>query len=251
MKRLSPRWLVGTALATLFLATLVLSAPAYLVGYVLDERQIRLGGFSGTIWEGRASSAAIAVDDGWVQLGQLDWSLSQLYLLMLSPTADINAAWGQQRLRGNIQISPTGKLRLRGLDTTFSAALVKRLLPVSLRGRISLRARELVLEDGWPSSGAGEIVWQQAFWLGSRGAQPLGDYVLKFSIPGPRRAIGQLRTLSGDVRVEGEFALNGREYSLDTRIRNRGKMDQELANALALMAIPTADGYKLKFTAEI
>ena len=251
MKPLVTKKLALASLLGLFLLLLVLTAPAYLLGYFLDDRQIRMSGFSGTIWNGRASSAAIAVDRGWVQLGQVDWALSQVYMLMLSPTADVTAVWGQQRLQSNVQLSPSGRLRLRSVDATFSAALVKRLLPVSLLGRLNLQAPELILENGLPSLGSGRLIWQQAFWRGSRGAQPLGDYELTFSVPGPGQANGRLTTLSGDLRIEGEFALDGRQYTLDTRIRNRGKMDQELADALALMAIPTEDGYKLKFTAEI
>ena len=251
MRLPSLRLLAALALAGLFFLLLALRAPAHLLGYALDEDRVRLSGFSGTIWTGRASTAAIALDEGWVQLGQVQWSLSELYMLLLTPTADIVTSWGQQRLKANVQVTPAGRIRLRGVDATFSAALVKRFMPVNLRGRINITSKELVLEDGRPSAGAGRAVWQQAFWRGSRGAQPLGDYLLEFRIPGPGRAEARVTTLSGDVRVEGDLSLTGRRYSLDTRIRSRGTMDEELANALALMAVPVDDGFMLKFSSEI
>ena len=84
MRLPSLRLLAALALAGLFFLLLALRAPAHLLGYALDEDRVRLSGFSGTIWTGRASTAAIALDEGWVQLGQVQWSLSELYMLLLT-----------------------------------------------------------------------------------------------------------------------------------------------------------------------
>lgn len=244
------RVVAGSVLALLFFGTLAVNAPAHLAGHFLDENQVRLSGFSGTIWEGAASNAAVATDQGWVQLGQLRWSLSELYLLTLRPTADIRSQWGQQSLSANVRLYPSGDVRIRGLDANFSAALIKQWMPVNLKGDLNLFIEDMKLSDNMPVSGSGRLVWRQAFWRGNEGSQPLGDYVLEFEIPALGQARATVNTLSGPIEVEGGLSINGRQYSVDARLSSRNRIDQELANALALLAAPVDGGYLLKFDSE-
>ena len=117
---------LGAMLALLFLLLLIVNAPAHLLGRLLPEESLRMSGYSGTIWDGEVSNAAIRTEGGWVQLGKTRWSLAPLYLLLLSPQVDVDARWGQQRLSGKLRVFPSGDLRIRDLDASFSAALVTR-----------------------------------------------------------------------------------------------------------------------------
>ena len=245
------RTLLGVALALLFLLVLAAKAPARLVGYLLPDDRVHLSGYSGTVWEGVASSAAVATDQGWVQLGRLKWSLSQLYLLLLSPSAQLESEWGQQRLRAHVTLYPSGDIRVLGLDTSFSAALLTRWLPVNLRGDVNVIMDELNLSDGHTQSGSGRVVWQRAAWRGTRGSQPLGDYVLQFEVVEPQSARGDISTLAGPIEIEGSIDLTGREYAVNARLRSDKPFDPELASALALMAAPVQGGYELKFESEL
>ncbi len=152
------RVVLGASLALLFLFVLVMTAPARLVGYLVPEDQLRLSGFSGTIWEGTAGNAAIATPEGWVQLGRTRWSLSQIYLLALMPTVEIQSEWGQQQVRANIRVYPSGDILLRGVRTSFSASLVKQFMPVNLRGTLTLESPLLKIADGVPAEGRGKLV---------------------------------------------------------------------------------------------
>lgn len=241
------RSVLGAALALLFLLVLAAKAPARLVGYLLPEDRVHLSGYSGTLWEGVASSAAVATDQGWIQLGRLKWSLSQLYLLLLSPAAQLESEWGQQRLRAHLTLYPSGNVRVLDLDSSFSAALLTRWLPVNLRGDINVVMAELNLSDGRAQSGRGRVVWQRASWRGTRGSQPLGDYVLQFEVTEPERARGDVSTLAGPIEIEGDVNLNGRQYAVNATLRSDKPFDPELASALALMAAPVEGGYELKF----
>ena len=245
------RILSGAALAALFLIVLAAKAPAHLMGHLLPEDSVRLSGFSGTIWEGVASSATVATDEGWLQLGRLQWSLSELFLLLLSPTADLESEWGQQRFRAHVRLYPSGDWRVRGLESSFSAALIKRWLPVNVRGDISVNMDVLEISDGRPLAGRGRVVWQRAAWRGTRGSRPLGNYVLQFELTGPEQARGRVTTLSGPVIVEGDISVNGRQYAVDATLRSEKVFDPELASALALMAAPVEGGYDLKFESEL
>ena len=244
------RVLSGAALVLLFVVVLAAKAPAHLVGYLVPAESMRLSGFSGTLWEGVASSSAVATEAGWIQLGRLQWSLSQLYLLLLSPTADLESRWGRQSLRAHVRLYPNGNYRVRGLDSSFSAGLIKQWLPVNLRGDINIVMDELEISDGEPQAGRGRIVWRQAFWRGNQGSQPLGDYVLEFEVTGPQQFRGRVSTLAGPIEVEGGLDVSGRSYSVDARLRSEQGFDPELASALQLMAAPVEGGYQLKFESE-
>lgn len=244
------RLVVGVALVLLFLVVLAATAPAHLMARLLPADSVRLSGFSGTIWEGEASSAIVQIDSNWVQLGQVQWSLSQLYLLMLSPTADVESRWGQQRLSANVRLSPSGDVLLRGLESRFSAGLVKNWLPMDLRGDVALQTNEFRISDGKAQSGRGRLVWQEASWRGSRGLRPLGDYVLQFEVTGPQQLEGRVSTLAGPVQVEGGLSASGRSYAVDASLSSDQAFDPELASALALMAAPVDGGFQLKFESE-
>jgi hypothetical protein len=243
--------MLGVALALLFLLVLAAKAPARLVGYLLPEDKVYLSGYSGTLWDGVASTAAVATNQGWVQLGRLQWSLSQLYLLLFSLSAQLESEWGQQRLRAHITLYPSGDIRVLNLDTSFSAALLTRWLPAKLRGDINVTMDQLKLSDGDAQSGAGRVVWQRAAWRGTLGSQPLGDYVLQFEVVEPQRARGNINTLAGPIEIEGNVNFNGRQYAVDATMRSDKPFDPELASALALMAAPVEGGYELKFESEL
>lgn len=197
-----------------------------------------------------ASNVAVATPGGWVQLGRTRWSLSQLYLLALMPTLDIESEWGQQRLQANIRLYPSGDVLVRGLRTSFSAGLIKQFMPVNLRGTLTLESPQLKIASGVPTEGRGKLVWRQAFWRGVRGSQPLGDYELNFQIPAPAIGSAQVKTLAGPIRIEGGLEVKGREYSVDASLTSDEVIDVELSSALELMAAPVDGGYRLKFNSE-
>ncbi len=241
---------LGGALALLFLLVLVSTAPARLVGYLVPESQLRLSGFSGTLWEGAASNAAIATPEGWMQLGRTRWSLSQLYLLALMPTLDVQSEWGQQSIQANVRLYPSGDVLLRGLRVSVSASVIKQFMPVNLRGVLTLESPQLKIADGVPAEGRGKLVWRQAFWRGVRGSQPLGDYELDFEVPAPATGKARVKTLSGPIRIDGGLEVTGREYAVDASLTSAKPIDQELSRALQLMAEPVDGGYRLKFNSE-
>ncbi len=241
---------IGVLLALLFLLVLIASAPARLIAYMLPGDSIRVSGLSGSLWQGEASSAAVLTNVGWLQLGKTEWDLSVAYLLLLSPTIDIESRWGRQSLQGRLRLFPSGKLRLNNVDASFSSSMARRWVPVDLSGDVNLLLDALDFEAGQPSLGSGRLVWREAFWRGNRGSQSLGDYVLEFDISAPGQGQAVVSTLSGPVRVDGSVALDGRSYAVNARISSERQLDEELANALQLMAEPVDGGYQLKFNAE-
>lgn len=241
---------IGALLALLFLLVLLVSAPAHLLARILPDTSVRMSGFSGTVWNGEASDVAVLTDAGWLQLGRTRWELSPLYLLLLSPAGDVESRWGQQRFQARLRLFPTGSMRVRDLEASFSAALMKRWIPVNLRGELNLLLDRMDVADGVPVSGTGRLVWRQAFWRGNRGSQPLGDYVLEFNLSGPGKGEARVTTLSGPIEIDGGLTVDGRRYAVDASLTSEQAIDRELAEALELMAAPVDGGFRLKFNSE-
>ncbi len=234
-----------------FLLILISIAPARLLGHMVPASQIYLQGFSGTIWQGRTSNAAIALAGGWFQLGEVEWSLSPWSLLWLSPRLSIESHWGAQRLETDLSIYPGGAITLHEINSNFSAGLVQQFLPLQLRGQLNLLATDLELVDGLPAAGQGRLVWQQGYWIGTSSSQALGDYVLEFSLLGPLQASAEISTLSGPVAAQGKLNLEGRNYSVDMNLSSESGFASEIASALQLMAAPVEGGYRLQFSSGI
>ena len=245
------RWLrLSAAFSGVLLMILLISAPARLLDVFLPADQVSLQAYNGTLWQGSAGSASLAVAGGWLQLGALEWRLSPWSLLLLSPRIQFESRWGGQMAVTDVQISPSGNLQFRDSSLSFSAALVKQWLPVALDGTLELLLVEMQVSDGMPLAGQGRLVWRDALWIGNRGRQALGDYVLAFTVEGEQQVRGTVTTLSGPVKVEGSFEMQGRSYSVDATLRAEQGFDAELASALQLLAAPVDGGYQLTFSSE-
>ncbi len=245
------RIVLPAAAAGLLLLVLLVTAPARLIAYFVPANQVYMSGYSGSIWSGAATSAAVNLGNGWLQLGSVEWQLSPWSLLVLSPRIELEGEWGSQRLQMDASVSAFGSMRLRSVDTSFSASLVKQWLPIQLLGDLNVLVNDMQLENREPVSGSGRLVWQRAYWIGNSGGQALGDYVLEYTVTGPMQVAGQISTLSGPVEVSGEVTLNGRSYAVDVLLTSESGFNAEIGSALQLMAAPVGNGYQLKFSSEI
>ena len=244
------RSVLAAACGGLLLLILLITAPARLVGYWLPDQQLSVQGFSGSLWRGQASRAAVAVPGGWLQLGEIEWRLSPWSLLWLSPHVELKARWGRQLIDASIIVSPAGTIELEQTSVTFSAGLIQQWLPVQLGGVINLLVPNMELAQGRPISGEGRLVWQHASWTGNSGSQLLGDYVIEFKVQADRQFSGVISTLAGPVQATGTVSLQGRNYTVDVQLESEQGFNREIANALQLMAAPIENGYQLKFSSE-
>ena len=231
----------------LLLLILLVTVPARLLAFVLPADRIHLSGYSGTLWNGAAAQAALSIGPDWISLGSIQWSLSPLSLLMLSPRIELHSEWGRQRLEMDMRVSPGGALRVYRLDSRFPASLVRQWLPVQLRGDISLSVQDLALAGKTLKSGSGKLTWQRAYWIGNNSGQNLGDYLLEFRVGESGRLTAEISTLGGPVQAAGTLSVQGRSYSVDVRLGSREGFGMEIGSALQLMAAPVDDGYHLKF----
>jgi general secretion pathway protein N len=245
------RFALAAGLVLLLSVSLVLSAPARLLGALLPPEQVLLQGLEGTVWRGSASRALVRAPAGYLHLGTVHWSLHPLSLLLLAPSVDIESSWGTQTMAGELVWRGSGDVDLRRFEANVSADLLRQFAPVSLAGTLSLQLQELLLRDGLPARGAGRLVWQNGAWPTAQGVLPLGTYALEFRKEPEEALTGKVVTLSGPVEASGVVELRERDYLVDLLLSGRGLQEPQLQQALGLIARPVDQGYRIKLEGEL
>ena len=239
---------LGAAAALLLLLVLLLaSAPAHLLSRLLADTPVAADGLTGTLWNGRASRVRLVTNAGALHLGEVRWALRPWSLLTLTPRLQFSSEWGNQRLRGLLELRGQRDIILSDLQAGFDAALLRHVAPVSLTGALGAQVEKLHLRDGLPVAATARVTWQQAAWDSPQGLLPLGSYALDVQSTAPGQLAGTVITLSGPVRAEGQLQLQQRDYSIAILITHESTWDPLLREALALLARPLDAGYDLRF----
>ena len=225
-------------------------APASLVDSRLariTEGRLRLADATGTIW--RAHGNLVAGSTRMPIAWRLDaWPLLRGELhIHLAP--DANTVTGAPR--ADIAIAGD-RVSFRDVDATFPAAFF-----AAATGSAGLwvpggevRVNAAALTWAPPSSdGEARVQWRQAR-LGAverSGGLDLGDVSLVLKANGDR-LVGPVVNEGGDLAVRGEIALHatdGLEISL--LLAPRRADDANLAQALAVLGVPEAGGWRVQW----
>lgn len=243
LRRWSALWVA------LLLALVVVYAPARLIGWFVPA-SVSLEGLGGSLWQGRAARAAVAVNDNVLMLGQLSWRLRPLSLLKLQPAADISSDWGQQTFTARVATDPGGALILQDVEASTDVGWVRNLIPLYVEGRVRANFSTLIFRDQAVEAVAGRVVWEGAAWAARAGSLPLGTYVL--DLEGEDGAIdGEVLTLNGGLAVAGDVALSGRDYRIAITLNGPAMRDEGLQQATALFAIPDGDKYRVDLSGSL
>ncbi len=239
------------ALILLLLVCLLVTAPARLLGLVLSPGQVLMQGFSGTLWQGKASRCLVKTQAGYLHLGAVGWHLDPLSLLLLSPRLTLDSNWGSQTLATGMVLRGSDAVDLYEMEANIPADLLRQFVPVSLAGVLSVQLSQLKLRAGLPIEGAGRLVWQDGSWNSPTGPVPLGSYALDFKQVADAGLEAELVTLAGVVGAQGSVQLRGRSYDIDITVRSKGGLDERLRQALSLLARPVGQGYRIKLDGEL
>lgn len=235
----------GAALLLVLLVSLIATAPARLLSLVVPADQLLMQGFSGTVWHGSASRCMLRLPAGFLHLGTVQWSLKPLSLLLLSPRLSVTSEWGSQVVAGNLVLRGASDLDLNDLEARVSADLLRQFAPVAVNGSFSMQVAQLKLRDGMPYSGEGRIVWEQGGWQSPRGNVALGTYALEFEQIEDKPLLGEVLTVSGPLDAQGAVQLDGRQYRIDVLLRGDEVLDEQLKQALSLVAVPENDDFRI------
>lgn len=234
----------------LFLIVFAVSAPARLLYLFVPSEQVLLQGLTGTVWRGTASSVQLRLPQGFFHLGQVQWTLRPLSLLMLSPRVALQSEWGNQSLAGDLVLRGRRDLDVRALTLQFNAALLTNFAPVALDGVFNLQLSGLKLRDGLPESVEGSLAWRGAAWRSPRGLVPLGSYTMEFRQPPGGILRGDVLTLAGPLQAMGFAELDGRRYTVDILIGSDTELEPQLEQMLTLIATPEDTNYRIGVNGE-
>ena len=238
--------LPGALLGLVLLFILLANAPARLLLAIVPTEQIILEGLSGTLWSGRASRVLVASGSGWLHLGTSSWRLSPLSLLTFSPRLEVSSQWGRQNLKAEVSLHSSQHIELRQLELLLDASLLQQYLPVALVGDIAVQFEEIVVRDENLETAVGRIVWQEGGWVSPQGRRQLGSYALDVQPATGGGVVGEVISIAGDLQASGPVALKQSDYSIDVLLSGPGLDDQQLRQALQLVAIPEGDAYRVK-----
>ncbi|QDP00027.1 type II secretion system protein N [Thalassotalea sp. PS06] len=174
----------GLGFLAVYLVFVIAMAPAKkLVALIELPQDVVLHGVDGTVWSGEAQSMSTSN----YEIKDVDWSLSPLSLLTMSPSADVN--FGRSP-----RIGPTGNLTIRndhpyvGLhdaDIKIEAGRIVNLvtLPVDMTasGLVSVDLQTFITGKEICTEVAGDITWQQASVNAFDEEVALGDFKGKLS----------------------------------------------------------------------
>ncbi len=245
------RFTGAAALILLFVAVLVATAPARLLYRLVPGDALLLRGLSGTVWKGSASGALLRVPRGFLQLGEVQWSLRPLSLLMLAPHLSLRSEWGSQALSGEFIVRGARDLDVQNLDASLPATLLGHFAPVAVDGMFNAQVTELTLRDGLPQSARGRLTWQGATWRSPQGAVPLGTFALDAEQAPGAALSGTVLTLAGPLQAEGTVELREQHYTVDILLSSEQPLAPPLRNMLAMIAVPEGKGFRVALQGDL
>ncbi len=232
---------LGLVLAGILLLTLIITAPARLLGLVLPSDKLVLQGLHGSVWSGSAARCLVAAGHGYVHLGKVSWELSPLSLLIFSPRLTFESHWGNQDISAQLSLRDTANFDLRDLDATISSRLLRQFTPLMVGGDFSIQFANLTVRDGLAAAVEGRVLWRNAALLSPQGPRPLGSYAIDLRQEEGQALSGEVVTVAGPVNVVGDIALAGERYEVDLMLDSEAELDTQLDEALTLFAQPLGD----------
>jgi len=236
------RRLVLFLVAILIIACVVaITCPAqFAYGLIADRLgAIKLGGLSGSIWDGHASSVQVF----GAPLGALDWQLQAAPLLHGIATAHLALSGGEITASGDVSGGSGGAVEVADAMVHAPAHLAAPALDIpalQLLGDLDIAIAHARLLGAWPEAANGSAHWRNAAVAGAAQAQ-LGDLEATFASAADGSIDGNVHDLGGPLQLTGTFRLNAGSYDADATLRARDA-NAQVSEALRYIGEPQADG---------
>ncbi len=225
-----------------FLLLLASSAPARLLNPALALwfPQLVVANSSGTIWHGKAMQAWFRHEGRSAALGELEWQLSPLSLLLLHPRLELQTRAAAQSLTTRLSASPGGEVRVSELRARFPLSILKPWYPLLLDGLVSIDVAALVYHRNWLQQLDGSMELDAAQWRLGRNSVLLGDYRAQLAMAG-EDVLARLSDDNANLGIEGtvQLAEDG-AYQADVLFQERAASVAPIFQFLSM--IGTANG---------
>ena len=227
------------------------SLPASTVGLFLPKEKLSLELFHGTIWNGGAMRSSIRTSQGPFKLGHLEWTLSPVSWLAMSPKIRFQTNWGGQSFSGIWKIGFSKRMELIDSRGLIDVSVLNRLFPLSVDGIL-----EWDLDNFFYSfedkliGGEGRLEWRGAKTFVDGRAFPLGSYSADLVQVSKEKTTIELLTVKGPVSITGILSIDQGGYSADLELDGLQEVDTDEVAFRFLQLVPIVDGvHKIKLVA--
>jgi hypothetical protein len=201
---------------------------------------LKLSGLSGTIWDGRASSAQVFGQE----LGALTWQLKAKPLLT-DAIVDVhfNLDGGAVAASADARRSQLGVIDVSNGTFHFPASLASPALDIpqlNLLGDIDGAIDHAQVNGVLLTNANGTLHWKNAAVSGAAQAQ-LGDLEADFLSDANGAIQGTARDLGGPLKLDGTFTVGGGNFNVDAHLAPRDG-NAQVAEALRYIGQPEAHG---------
>ncbi len=233
----STRGLLLVGLATFLLGLIVLFPARAAVGWFAPDG-IQVSGISGTVWNGRAR----AVSAPGVYLADVDWQLSALSLLTLSPSLSFSAVPGSGFIEATATLRGSDTIELRDLNASLPLSMLAEVVRTpGLDGNASLQFEHIAFIQGLPTSARG-TVRVAGLRLPLVHPGPLGGYLLEF-VESDNGIVASIEDADGIVDVAGSLSLRqDSSYQLLAQVAVIASTPPDLAERMRFMPRGNAEG---------
>jgi general secretion pathway protein N len=203
-------------------------------------------GVSGTIWQGQAGNIVVDAGRQPIILGETEWHLRVLPLLMGKLGLEIDAQNGSQKIVADATVTLPNQVALKSAEVNLPSSLVQAYvdLPVSLEGRFGATFRSLQFDGEGFTELDGALTWHDAAVDAGMGRQQLGSYLAVLSLEGERAYSADISELQGNLGLNGtlKFEQNTRAYDALLTLQPNDSVDKQLLMMLQQVGKTTDDG---------
>lgn len=217
------------------------TCPAQFAYNLVADRlgALRLGGISGGVWQGRASSVQMF----GTELGALDWQLQPAPMLHGAIAAHLALNGGEIAAAADVERAFSGAVDVQNVSIRAPARLAAPALDIpalQLLGDLDIAIAHARLRGTWPEAANGTAHWRNAAVAGAAQAQ-LGDLEASFASAADGSIGGNVSDLGGPLQLNGTFRVNAGSYDADATLRARDG-NAQVSEALRYIGEPQADG---------
>ena len=233
--------------------------PASLLQPLLTQQsEIKAEQITGTVWRGSINKFSIKYQDGYINIGQLDWRLKPLCFLTIRVCADLQlqpnaASNGDIHLLTKAQTGLNKKLTLQNTDLDLDASWVLEMAgaPISATGRINFVSEQLVLDQQQTLPMLdGILSWQQA-GIDYPEEYELGNYIATISNTDDQQEPGIQAAISdenGLINTTGQIDIAAnQQVNIDLKVAPNDSTPESLSSLLGFLGKPDREGrYKIR-----
>jgi hypothetical protein len=236
------RRLIAALLILVVIAAIVaITLPAATAYRFCEDKlgAIKLFGITGTVWDGRASSAQVFGQE----IGAVTWNVHPQALLQSVLAAHVNVDGGAVSAAAEVRRTSDGVIQLSDGTFHFPASFAAPALDIptlNLLGDIDGKLDGGRLRGVLLSDASGTMRWNRAAVSGAAQAQ-FGDLEAHFASAADGSIHGVAHDLGGPLQLNGTFDVSAGSFDVDAHLAARDGNPQ-VAEALRYIGQPDADG---------